>query len=369
MSLLNLRNSVTTAVLILASDLALSQLLADPASQVTPTPIAQELSSSVVTLKMRAESESVPVIALGFFIAPNLIATAYKPIKSIKDMSALQVQIVGSRRAGLIDGTFMVDANADIALLRTTSPLGVPLSLNVKGIQLGEKVTVVTGADNDGVQLTQTKTTGAGNIGVGNGCFIDMETQPFKHTGGPVINGHGQVIGILVDRPEPNSYLISAVSVFGIVQVIGTQIKNQSVPDAVASGLPGATNLAMPKTPCFEFLFGSSSSPPPPPPPPTTKEELPKIIRKSGGVLQESATRRVTPEYPPEAKAARVSGPVLVEIFVDELGNVIRARALSGHELLRDAATAAALQWKFKRTTLSGIPVKVIGTLTFNFNL
>jgi periplasmic protein TonB len=100
----------------------------------------------------------------------------------------------------------------------------------------------------------------------------------------------------------------------------------------------------------------------PPPPPPT-------IVRKSGGVLAGSATRKAEPSYPPLAKAARVSGAVVVEVTVDESGNVISARALSGHPLLKDAAVAAARGWKFTPTQLSGVPVKVVGTITFNFNL
>ena len=95
----------------------------------------------------------------------------------------------------------------------------------------------------------------------------------------------------------------------------------------------------------------------------------PQIIRKSGGVLQGSATRRVEPGYPPLAKAARVSGAVVVEVTVDEDGNVISARALSGHPLLKDAAVDAARGWTFTPTSLSGVRVKVIGTITFNFNL
>jgi len=95
----------------------------------------------------------------------------------------------------------------------------------------------------------------------------------------------------------------------------------------------------------------------------------PKIIRKSGGVLQGSATKRVEPTYPPLAKAARVSGSVVVEVTVDEDGKVISARALSGHPLLKDTAVAAARGWTFTATTLQGVPVKVIGTITFNFHL
>ena len=93
-----------------------------------------------------------------------------------------------------------------------------------------------------------------------------------------------------------------------------------------------------------------------------------KIIRKAGGALQNSATHRVEPSYPPQAKAARVSGVVVVEVVVDEAGNVTSARQISGHPLLRDAATAAARGWKFPPTILNGVPVKVVGTIAFKFN-
>jgi TonB family protein len=110
---------------------------------------------------------------------------------------------------------------------------------------------------------------------------------------------------------------------------------------------------------------GSSGDVQPPPPPPTP----PKIVRKAGGVLQGSAIKRVNPDYPETAKAVSVSGSVVVEVVVDEDGNVVSARALNGHPLLRDAAVEAARQWQFTPTTLEGEAVKVVGTLTFNFTL
>jgi protein TonB len=64
-----------------------------------------------------------------------------------------------------------------------------------------------------------------------------------------------------------------------------------------------------------------------------------------------------------------VSGAVVVEVTISEAGQVISARPLSGHPLLKDAAVNAAQRWRFKPTLLSGVPVKVIGTITFNFNL
>jgi TonB family protein len=88
----------------------------------------------------------------------------------------------------------------------------------------------------------------------------------------------------------------------------------------------------------------------------------------AGGVLQGEAIRRVEPPYPAAAHMNGISGAVVVEVTVDEAGNVVKAHALSGPGMLKDAAVDAAKQWKFKPTLLSGMPTKVIGTVTFNFN-
>ncbi|MCI0659531.1 MAG: energy transducer TonB [Acidobacteria bacterium] len=87
----------------------------------------------------------------------------------------------------------------------------------------------------------------------------------------------------------------------------------------------------------------------------------------SGGVLQGSAIKRIQPVYPQVAKVARASGPVQVEVTIDENGNVIAAEASSGHPLLREPAVDAAKQWQFKPTEVDGKAVKVKGQLTFNF--
>jgi TonB family protein len=94
----------------------------------------------------------------------------------------------------------------------------------------------------------------------------------------------------------------------------------------------------------------------------------PFVIRKSGGVLQESATKRITPAYPPAALAQGIAGSVLVELTTDETGKVISTRTISGPAELRGAAEEAAKGWEVAPTYLSKMPVKVIGTITFNFN-
>lgn len=88
-----------------------------------------------------------------------------------------------------------------------------------------------------------------------------------------------------------------------------------------------------------------------------------------GGVIQGTAILRWEPNYPMEARSAGASGPVVVRVLVNECGRVIEATALNGNNLLKSAAVAAAKQWRFTPTRLLNRPVKVIGTITFNFNL
>jgi TonB family protein len=102
-----------------------------------------------------------------------------------------------------------------------------------------------------------------------------------------------------------------------------------------------------------------------PPSPPTPLKPPADAI--SGGVLNAKAIDMPKPAYPAAARAAHASGTVVVQVLVDESGNVTTAQATSGHPLLRQAAVAAAKQARFTPTKLSGRPVKVSGVLTYNF--
>lgn len=89
----------------------------------------------------------------------------------------------------------------------------------------------------------------------------------------------------------------------------------------------------------------------------------------SGGILNGKAIELPAPEYPPAAKAVRASGTVTIQILINENGDIESAKAVSGHPLLRAAATEAALKARFSPTVLEGVPVRVTGILTYNFVL
>ena len=68
------------------------------------------------------------------------------------------------------------------------------------------------------------------------------------------------------------------------------------------------------------------------------------------------------PIYPPMAKQIGASGQVRVQVSVDASGNVISARAVSGHPLLRSAAENAARQSKMRSDAANST-----GQLVYNF--
>ena len=73
------------------------------------------------------------------------------------------------------------------------------------------------------------------------------------------------------------------------------------------------------------------------------------------------------PSYPAAARATRTRGRVEVQVTINELGNVIFAKAAGGHPLLQAASVKAARESKFRMTFLEGIPVKVTGIIVYNF--
>ena len=86
-----------------------------------------------------------------------------------------------------------------------------------------------------------------------------------------------------------------------------------------------------------------------------------------GGVLNGKALSLPRPDYPALARAAHASGTVVVQVLIDEQGNVIAAHAVEGHPLLQAVSVAAARKARFSPTLLEGEPVKVTGVIQYNF--
>lgn len=97
-------------------------------------------------------------------------------------------------------------------------------------------------------------------------------------------------------------------------------------------------------------------------PTPTPANQKPKGPL-AGGMLNQKAIYMPQPEVP----SGEASGVVLVQVLIDEQGSVIDARPVSGPQHLQAAAVSAARLARFSPTLLMGEPVKVSGTLSYNF--
>lgn len=140
----------------------------------------------------------------------------------------------------------------------------------------------------------------------------------------------------------------------GVTTVLGNSDSNAAAPMPAGPGAGTVTTAPA--------RVNIAEEPPPPAPTPT-----PRTAPISGGVLNGKAISLPKPQYPPIARAAHAAGTVVVQVLIDENGNVVSAKAVSGHPLLQAVAVAAARQAKFSPTKLSGQPVKVSGMIQYNF--
>jgi TonB family protein len=102
-------------------------------------------------------------------------------------------------------------------------------------------------------------------------------------------------------------------------------------------------------------------------PKPSPANTTTTISNVNVGVLNSRAKELRKPAYPPIAKQMGASGKVEVQVSIDEGGNVIMARAISGHPLLRIPAEAAARQSSFYPVKMGDKNVRANGTVVYNF--
>jgi protein TonB len=135
----------------------------------------------------------------------------------------------------------------------------------------------------------------------------------------------------------------------------------------VPGGLPGGVPGGQLGGSLGGVIGGTGTSIPTPPPqqPPPVK----RIVRVGSGLKAPRKTYSVPPDYPVLARQTHVAGTVVVNAVIDEHGNVVQARAVSGHPLLIPAALSAVLQWKYEPTLLNGTPVAVEMEVTVYFQL
>jgi protein TonB len=94
-----------------------------------------------------------------------------------------------------------------------------------------------------------------------------------------------------------------------------------------------------------------------------------KQLKISSGVEAGMLIRRTVPVYPAVARAAGVTGKVVLQATIGKDGTIEGLRVVSGPDLLRGAAVDAVRTWVYRPYLLNGQPVEVETTVEVTFTL
>jgi protein TonB len=92
-------------------------------------------------------------------------------------------------------------------------------------------------------------------------------------------------------------------------------------------------------------------------------------VRVGGDVKPPRLISGPAPAYPVLARQSQIQGTVVIDAIIDEHGNVVQEKIISGHPLLVQAALKAVLERKYEPTVLDGVPTPVDLRVEVNFHM
>lgn len=131
-----------------------------------------------------------------------------------------------------------------------------------------------------------------------------------------------------------------------VLNLVTNMNPTTGIPDALRTGSASGPTV-------------SAASPQPPAEP----------MRVSKGVLAGMLLSPIRPIYPAIARAAGVSGSVVVEAIISRNGTIESLHVVSGPEMLRSAALDAIRTARYQPFRLNGESIEVQTTITVNFRM
>jgi protein TonB len=138
-----------------------------------------------------------------------------------------------------------------------------------------------------------------------------------------------------------------------IVQVAEKEAPTSSIGVAGMEGLGGSS--------ATDSLFANKG--------PKVQAAAPKKVSISAGVMVGMLLQKTQPIYPPIAKAARVSGTVVLQATISKTGQIEGLHVISGPAMLQQAAMDAVRTWRYRPYLLNNEPVEVETTVNVIFTL
>ena len=126
-------------------------------------------------------------------------------------------------------------------------------------------------------------------------------------------------------------------------------------------GVAGMEGLGGSGSGMTDSLFGGAKT--------KVQAAAPKKVNISAGVAVGLLIQKTTPIYPPIAKAARVSGTVVLQATISKTGSIQGLHVVSGPAMLQQAAMDAVKTWRYRPYLLNNEPVEVETTVNVIFTL
>jgi periplasmic protein TonB len=164
-----------------------------------------------------------------------------------------------------------------------------------------------------------------------------------------------------VSRPIPQQVVTQPVMIPAKIRIVRDEA---APPDPGALGVVGGVPGGVAGGVLGGVIGGTDNIAPPPP-----ARHANEILRVGGDVKAPQVIYAPAPVYPPLARTSRVEGIVVIDAVIDDTGNVVEARAISGPALLLQAALKAVSQWRYQPTYLDGQPVSIRMHVTVRFRL
>ncbi|MBS1799006.1 MAG: energy transducer TonB [Acidobacteria bacterium] len=92
-------------------------------------------------------------------------------------------------------------------------------------------------------------------------------------------------------------------------------------------------------------------------------------VRVSNGVTAGVLLAPIRPAYPAIARAAGISGAVVIEAIISKTGAIESLHVISGPPMLREAALDAIRSARYRPYLLNGEPTEIQTTFTVNFKI
>jgi periplasmic protein TonB len=154
-----------------------------------------------------------------------------------------------------------------------------------------------------------------------------------------------------------------------IPKAVPTVTSDAAPPEISAAGIVGGVPGGVPGGQIGGITGGMPSVAAPMPVAMPAAEKPKGPVRVGGNVKPPRLIFGPAPAYPILARQSQVHGVVVIDAIIDEHGNVIQEKVVSGHPLLLQAALKAVSQRKYEPTILDGEPTPVDLRVEVNFQM